>query len=134
MADRRTSKIETRLAETRDRIVQSAIALIATNEYKATSMDGIAANAGISTGLLCRYFSSKSDIFRISSRKQLGREEIPPLAAEVVASAMVGAVVESLASPFSTVSDRNEEHRVVGALAHLCLQAAGYRDDASGGQ
>ncbi|MCI1693145.1 TetR/AcrR family transcriptional regulator [Aneurinibacillus aneurinilyticus] len=205
MAYRRTPKIETRLAETRDRILQSAIQLIAANGYKATSMGAIAAEAGVSTGLLYRYFSSKSEIFnevfqQISTREiaacwaaastgttsrdrltrvldtfsrrafrerrlawamliepvdehldaerlrfrtpyrdifsSLLREavaagEIPPLAVEVVASAIVGAVVESLTGPLSTVTERDEEDRVVETLTHFCLQAVGYRDDAS---
>ncbi len=208
MAYRRTPKIETRLAETRDRILHSAIQLIAAHGYKATSMDAIATDAGVSTGLLYRHFSSKSEIFdevfqRISareiaacqaaalagstSRERLARVldtfsrrafrdrrlawavliepvdaridarrlrfrtpyrdifsnllreavaagEIPPLAVEIVASAIVGAVVESLAGPLSTVTERDEEDRVVAALTRFCLHAVGYRDDASRGE
>lgn len=205
MAYRRTPKIETRLAETRECIVHSAIQQIATHGYTATSMDAIAAQAQVSTGLLYRYFSSKSEIFdevfqRIctqeiaachlaartgsTSRDRLARVldtfsrrafrgrrlawalllepvdaqidaerlrfrtpyrdifstllreaisagDIPPLAVEVVASAIVGAVIESLAGPLSTVTERDEEDRVVAALTRFCLQAVGYRDDAS---
>ena len=204
MAYRRTPKIEARLVETRDRILQSAIQLIAANGYRATNMDAIATDAGVSTGLLYRYFSSKAEIFdevfqRVStreiaacraaastgttSRERLTRVldtfsrrafrgrrlawavliepvdvrldaerlrfrtpyrdifanllseavaagEIQPLAVEVVASAIVGAVVESLAGPLSTVTERDQEDRVVAALTRFCLQAVGYCDEA----
>ncbi len=199
MAYRRTPKIETQLAETRDQIVQSAIRLIAAHGYKATGMDAIATDAGVSTGLLYRYFSSKSAIFdevfhRIStreiaacrlaasagttSRDRLARVldtfsrrafrerglawamliepvdaeldaarlrfrtpyrdifagllreaiatgEIPPLAVDLVASAIVGAVVESLAGPLSTVTDRDAEDQVVAALTRFLLAGCG---------
>ncbi|MHB1630116.1 MAG: TetR/AcrR family transcriptional regulator [Bacilli bacterium] len=202
MAYRRTSKVETRLAQTRDQILESALKLIAANGYKATSMAAIAIEAGVSTGLLYRYFSSKSEIFdevfqRVCTREidacqaaasaggtcrerltrvvetfsrrafrgrrlawalliepvdstldaerlrfrtpyreifsSLLREaaatgEIRPLEVEVVASAIVGAVVESLAGPLSMVSNRDEEDMVVDALTRFCMQAVGYRD------
>lgn len=200
MTYRRTAKMEMRLSDTRDRIRQSAIQLITANGYKATSMDAIAAGAGVSAGLLYRYFASKSALFdevfqRISTREIAACEEaasigttnrdrlarvldtfsrrafrkrrlawalliepvdaeidaerirfrtpyrnifanllrdavaageIPPLAVELVASAILGAVVESLAGPLSTVTEPGEEDRVVEALTRFCLKAVGY--------
>lgn len=63
MAYRRTEKMEARLAETRERIVSAALHLVAQGGYAAAGMPAIAERAGISTGLLYRYFSSKADLF-----------------------------------------------------------------------
>ncbi len=54
MAYRRTEKVEARLAATRERIVRAALSLVARGGYGATAMPAIAAEAGVSTGLLYR--------------------------------------------------------------------------------
>lgn len=48
--------------ETQNRIVSSAIELFERDGYAATTLRGIAAHAGVSTGLAYRYFSSKEEL------------------------------------------------------------------------
>ncbi|TAL83285.1 MAG: TetR/AcrR family transcriptional regulator [Rhodanobacter sp.] len=63
MAYRRTTKMATRLAATRERIADAALSLVARGGYGAADVTAIAAEAGVSTGLLYRYFPSKADLF-----------------------------------------------------------------------
>ena len=63
MAYRRTPKIEARMAQTRARILDAAQSLLAEGGYAVAGMPAVAARAGVSTGLIYRYFESKSDLF-----------------------------------------------------------------------
>ena len=74
MAYRRTKMMEERLARTREEIVTAALALVASGGYAAASMPAIAARAGVSTGLLYRYFPSKADLFEEVFRRASQRE------------------------------------------------------------
>ena len=49
--------------ETTQKIVQAALALMLESGFKATTMEGIAARAGISKGTLYAYFPDKDAIF-----------------------------------------------------------------------
>lgn len=74
MAYRRTKKVEERLAETRGRIVKAALSLVAKGGFGSVGMPAIAAEAGVATGLLYRYFSSKADLFNDVFRHAAQRE------------------------------------------------------------
>ncbi|WP_114393039.1 TetR/AcrR family transcriptional regulator [Oleisolibacter albus] len=74
MAYRRTDRVEIRLAETRERIVGTALALVAAQGYGAAGMPAVAAAAGVSTGLLYRYFPSKAALFDEVFRRATARE------------------------------------------------------------
>lgn len=63
MAYRRTPKIEARMAQTRARILGAAQSLLAEGGYAVAGMPAVAARAEVSTGLIYRYFESKSDLF-----------------------------------------------------------------------
>ena len=51
------------MAQTRARILDAAQSLLAEGGYAVAGMPAVAARAGVSTGLIYRYFESKSDLF-----------------------------------------------------------------------
>lgn len=59
MAYRRTEAVVARLHETRERIVDAALHLVARHGYGGTGIPAIAAEAGLSTGAIYRYFPSR---------------------------------------------------------------------------
>jgi len=74
MAYRRTEAVEERLAETRDRILSSALALIARGGYRAAPVAAVADRAGVATGTVYRHFTSKAELFAEVFRIASGRE------------------------------------------------------------
>ncbi len=102
MAYRRTEKVEARLAATRERIVRAALSLVARGGYGATAMPAIAAEAGVSTGLLYRYFPSKADLFDEVFRRASQRE----IDACAAAAALPGSARERLARVVETFARR----------------------------
>lgn len=74
MAYRRTSRVEERLASTRERIVVVATDLVARGGYRAASVAAVASHAGIATGSVYRHFESKADLFAEVFRRASGRE------------------------------------------------------------
>lgn len=63
MAYQRSPLMQERLADNRQRIVQSARGLIARGGFREASVTAVAAAAGLSTGAIYRYFPSKADLF-----------------------------------------------------------------------
>jgi AcrR family transcriptional regulator len=63
MAYQRSPLMQERLADNRERIVQSARRLIARGGFREASITAVAAAAGLSTGAIYRYFPSKADLF-----------------------------------------------------------------------
>jgi len=102
MAYRRTEKMATRLSETRDRIVDAALALVARHGYGAAGMPAIAAEAGVSTGLLYRHFPSKADLFDEVFRRASQRE----IDACAAAAALPGTARQRLARVVETFARR----------------------------
>ena len=74
MAYRRTETVVARLNETRERIVAAALTLVAQHGYGGTGIPAIAAEAGLSTGALYRYFPSKAELFDEVFRRASQRE------------------------------------------------------------
>lgn len=74
MAYRRTETVIARLAETRERIVDAALRLVAQHGYGGTGIPAIAAEADLSTGALYRYFPSKAELFDEVFRRASQRE------------------------------------------------------------
>jgi AcrR family transcriptional regulator len=62
MESSETGKLTRKAALTRQRILDAALSLFASNGYEATTMRDIAAAAGCSLGLTYRYFASKEDL------------------------------------------------------------------------
>ncbi len=62
MAYKRSPMMQARLEQTRQQIIQTARQIIAEGGFKDAQVSTIAEAAGISTGLVYRYFSSKSQL------------------------------------------------------------------------
>ena len=62
MAYRRSALMEERLASNRERILAAARRLIAEGGLRDTQIAAVAAEAGMSTGMIYRYFPSKSEL------------------------------------------------------------------------
>jgi AcrR family transcriptional regulator len=75
VAYRRTVRVEARLAATRERVIEAALALVAEGGWAVASIAAVAARAGISTGAVYRYFASKgelcAEVFRRASQHEL---------------------------------------------------------------
>lgn len=63
MAYQRSTLMQERLADNRQRIVLAARGLIARGGFREASITAVAAAAGLSTGAIYRYFPSKADLF-----------------------------------------------------------------------
>ncbi|MBA4208778.1 MAG: TetR/AcrR family transcriptional regulator [Parvibaculum sp.] len=76
LAYRQTDKVAARLAETRAAILAAARGLVAEGGFAAVQMSEIAKQAGVATGTLYRYFSSKEalcrELFREVSAREMG--------------------------------------------------------------
>ena len=64
MKQRRTEKeiVQKRAFETREKLLKSALKLYTEKGYHSTTVDEIAKNAGMSTGVAYRYFKNKKDM------------------------------------------------------------------------
>lgn len=63
MAYRRTALMEERLASNRARILVAARRRVANDGYRGAQIAAVAAEAGLSTGVIYRYFRSKAELF-----------------------------------------------------------------------
>ncbi len=76
MAYRKTDKVTARLADTRRSILDAARGLVAEGGFAAVQMTEVAKKAGVATGTLYRYFSSKEalcrQVFREVSAREMG--------------------------------------------------------------
>ncbi|PKQ07406.1 MAG: TetR/AcrR family transcriptional regulator [Alphaproteobacteria bacterium HGW-Alphaproteobacteria-11] len=77
LAYRQTDKVSARLAATRRGILDAARALVAEGGFAAAQVSEVARRAGIATGTIYRYFSSKEElcrqIFREVSAQEMDR-------------------------------------------------------------
>jgi len=60
---RRSDGMEQRIAQTRARILAATRQLVARGGFREAQIAAIAADAGVSTGLIYRYFPSKAELF-----------------------------------------------------------------------
>jgi AcrR family transcriptional regulator len=63
MAYRRSALMEERLAGNRERIVEATRQLIARGGLREAQVSAVAAEAGMSTGIIYRHFKAKTDLF-----------------------------------------------------------------------
>jgi len=63
MAYKRSELMEKRLAGNRERILMAARRLVAAGGYRNAPITAVAAEAGVSTGLIYRHFPSKAELF-----------------------------------------------------------------------
>ena len=74
MAYRQTDKVAARLVETRAGILNAARTLVAEGGFASVQMSEVARKAGVATGTLYRYFSSKEALCRQVFREVYARE------------------------------------------------------------
>jgi len=60
---RRSDLMEERMTRNRERIVHAARTLVSVGGFREASVAAVAAEAGVSTGLIYRYFPSKAELF-----------------------------------------------------------------------
>lgn len=63
MAYRKTERVEARLADNRQRILDAARALVSEGGWAEAQVSHVASAAGVATGSVYRYFPSKADLF-----------------------------------------------------------------------
>src|SRR3954452_23861207 len=75
MPYRPTERTEQRKAQARERIVRAALDQLADGGYASTSIQAVAARAGVAVGTVYRHFPSKADllaeVFRRASQREL---------------------------------------------------------------
>jgi AcrR family transcriptional regulator len=71
---RATPRTEARKAAARERIVSSALDLLAEGGYASAGVQAVAARADVATGTLYRHFASKDDLFTEVFRRAAARE------------------------------------------------------------
>jgi AcrR family transcriptional regulator len=71
---RPTERTRARLAATRERIVDAALAQLADGGYASASVVAVARRAGVATGSVYRHFPSKGDLFAEAFRRASQRE------------------------------------------------------------
>jgi AcrR family transcriptional regulator len=74
MAYRETPRTRAKREEIRQRILDAALAQLATGGYASASMNAVGERAGLSTGALYRYFRSKAELFAEVFRQGSQRE------------------------------------------------------------
>ena len=62
MMENTAKPIQARSQKTKEKLLTAAIAMYAKNGYHSTTVDEIAAEAGVSTGIAYRYFRNKKDL------------------------------------------------------------------------
>jgi AcrR family transcriptional regulator len=60
---RRSDLMEERMTRNRERIVHAARTLVSVGGFREAQVAAVAAEAGVSTGLIYRYFPSKTELF-----------------------------------------------------------------------
>ncbi|AXB46395.1 TetR/AcrR family transcriptional regulator [Amycolatopsis albispora] len=102
MPYRRTPKVQARLDSQRDRILATAIELLAEHGYAGCSMAAVASRAGVATGSVYRHFPGKAELVVEVFREVVTRE----VAAVEAASAQPGEFTERIVAVFDTFATR----------------------------
>lgn len=107
MAYKRSALMERRIAGNRERILLATRRLIASGGYRSAPVTAVAAQAGVSTGLIYRYFPSKAELFvevltaaveyEIAILREIAARPLP--AAERLQLAIASFVRRALAGP-----------------------------------
>jgi AcrR family transcriptional regulator len=75
--------------ETRDRIVEAAMRVVARSGYTDTSIKDIAVEAGVAPGLVHYYFKTKDELI-VAAIRQCCQQLLPPLDGDPMQAAMAG--------------------------------------------
>ena len=119
MAYWRTPKMASRLAETREGIIAATLRVVWKCGYADTTVAGIAAEAGVATGLIYKHFPSKDDLFdevfqRISTRE---------IAACSAAASRIGTAADRISRVVETFARRAFKGRRLAVA--LLVESAG---------
>src|SRR3954452_21159888 len=96
MPYRPTERTEQRKAQARERIVRAALDQLADGGYASTSIQAVAARAGVATGSVYRHFPSKADLLAEVFRRAAQRE----VDAVAAAGAASGPAAERIRAAF----------------------------------
>ena len=105
MPYRTTERTEARRAETRERIVTAALALVAEGGYVAAQVAPVADRAGVAVGTVYRYFPSTSDLFAEVFRRASQRE------------------VDAMREGAAAVEDGSSTHRIAAGTETFARRA-----------
>ncbi|GGB56649.1 AcrR family transcriptional regulator [Tistrella bauzanensis] len=78
-----------------------------------------------------RYRPPYRDIFAGIIRDGIAAGEVMPQDADILASAIVGAIAEAMAGPLTTPTATADADHLVGTVTRFCVQALGPRPDGS---
>lgn len=74
MAYRRTAQVQARLDATRDRVIDAAVRLVATDGWQAASVATVARDAEVATGTVYRHLADKDDLLAAAFRRAASHE------------------------------------------------------------
>ncbi|TPG33212.1 TetR/AcrR family transcriptional regulator [Mycobacterium hodleri] len=106
MAYRRTPAVQDRLDALRQRIVTSAIDMVARHGYGGCSIAAVASHAGIGTGTVYRHFANKGELFTEVFRLVSNQEVAALEAARDAAWARSHSGVDALAAAVQGFAER----------------------------
>ena len=99
MPYRPTDRTRARAADVRERIVRSALDLLAEGGYAAASVQAVARRAGVATGTVYRHFPAKTDlvaeVFRRASQREV--DKLVSVGADLAPAERIAAWVEVFA-------------------------------------
>lgn len=117
--------VQARSQRTREKILQSAIEMYAKKGYHSTTVDEIAAEAGVSTGIAYRYFRNKKDM--LLSAITYGVDNIGHIA-QIDDIASPGAITD-IQQYLETVMLRFEELHIQNRAIHDELEGLRHTDE-----
>ena len=100
---------------TRDRLVDSAAALIEEGGYAAATVAAVAERAGVATGALYRHFPSKAELF-VEVFRSAAEQELAAMRAAAARHATFSERLEAVISTYATSALRRR--RLAWALVH----------------
>lgn len=106
MAYRRTPEVQRNLDAKRDRLIESAIALVAEHGYGECSIAAVAQRSEVGTGTVYRHFANKGELFAEVFRIVCSREVAAAIAAGTAAHEVHGTYVSSVTASVATFAER----------------------------
>ena len=120
--DKTVQPIQKRSQETKQRLMQAAFAMYVKKGYHSTTVDEIAAEAGLSTGIAYRYFRNKKDV--LLSSLSFAFENIRELA-DIEEAGDITDLTEYLQLVLRKFEDLHEKYRDI----HEELEGLRHTDD-----
>ncbi|GAB5539781.1 MAG: hypothetical protein Salg2KO_18840 [Salibacteraceae bacterium] len=103
------------MTEKKERIIESALKLFATEGYASTSTSKVAKHAGVSEGLIFRHFKNKEGL--LQAVMEQSRESARHMMADVIMTSEPSALIQKFIElPFTIDEDHYEMWRLTYAL------------------